>query len=555
VRTGDTAGGLRRVGTALAIVTACLLLAPALHGSAASAGPALTAAFSPGTLDIASGGTRKAELLVTNTGTTPITGLRCAFTSDDGIKATPALPPPTGASVSGLTCINPPSDIGNAAATASPAIDLAAGASTGLAVAVTRSVGAPAASSVEAVLTYVTGAAGADPPETVIASLAVGTPAAPATPPARLLVTPTLGRAQLVEYQTTDLIFTIANQSDRGQLLTSAMLTYPSTLKVTAILGDGTETAGSDGRLRFVIPRGALGPGDTDVVHATVSAPDAVQPGDALVGLQVSAIDAVDRTHSTVVSTQKLTFSVLGESAVLQALGVPSLLLVPGIIMAVILWALWTQVSPGEHFSLQPDGTGVAGSVVLWVFALVPSLALPFAYPVITGWFGHRRDYRTAYGLDDILFLWFIAAAAAALVWMFALVVRWGLRKFWIPQVGDSPRALITKAALRPWDRSLVRQSAMYNGEQRVIILRQTAVGPLVTPAVAYTYKGLSEAEETKLAEHSSRHPVRLALFVRNRKDKVRFSYASEAPLAEPTVVKANTLSERAEDALVREQP
>jgi hypothetical protein len=529
VRTGDTVDGLRRVGTALAIGMVCLLLAPAVHGAAA-AEPSLTASFSPGTLDIASGGTRKAELLVTNTGSTPVTDLSCTFTSDDGISV------PAAASL--------------------PVTSLAVSASTSLAVAVTRAVGAPAASSVEAVLSYMAGTAAGQHPETVVASLTVGTPAAPTAPAARLLVTPTLGRAQLVEYQSTDLIFTIANQSDRGETLTSVKLTYPSTLQVTATLADGAATAGSNGSLRLAVPGGPLGPGDTDVVHATVSAPDAVQPGDALVGLEVSAKDAVDQTTATVVSTQKLTFSVLGESDVLQALGVPSLLFVPGIVMAVILWALWTQVAPRKTFSLQPDGAGVEGKVVMWVFALLPSLALPFLYPFITSAvLRHRRDYRTAYGLDDILYLWLIAAVAAFVLWGLWVLLHGLASWLWIPQKDDQPRALIRKFALRPWpwNRNLLRRSALCD-EQRVMILRNTHAGPLVTPAVTYTVSGQGDAERAELDRLIPDHPKGLGHFLRKHQGTITLSYQPDAPLAGPAVVTDDKLSAFAEDRLVRER-
>ena len=189
--------------------------------------------------------------------------------------------------------------------------------------------------------------------------------------------------------------------------------------------------------------------------------------------------------------------------------------------------------------------------------ALLPSLALPFVYPYITGLFGPSRDYRKAYGLDDILYLWLIAAGLAFVVWAFGLGVRWWARRFWIPLEGDRPLRLFAKYALRPWG-NLLRDSATYtnnNNQQQVIVLRDVGDTSLVTPAIGYTDGELTAQQQTDLAALIPRHPFRLYWRIRHtHAGKVTLAYVPQVPLDGPTVVPRNTLAGFTQDKLVREQ-
>ena len=415
-------------------------------------------------------------------------------------------------------------------------------------VAVTRTTDAPATSSVEAVVKTRKG--GSALRQTGVAVLAITTPAVPAAQAGPIAVTPALGTAQLIEYQTTDVFFTLTNRSDRPQKIDHVQLSFPQQLTVQFLPSRGAAKDGKNGRLN-IGARGSLAPGDSLVIHLTLTTAGAVQPGDSVILLAVHSIDKVDGSTSTAVTSQKVSFSVLGESGVLQVLGVPSLLFVPGIVLAVVLWALWTHVYPRRPFALAPDA-GLEGKVVMWVFALLPSLALPFLYPTITSWFGPARDYRKAYGLDDILYVWIIAAIAAFIIWFLGVLIRWGCLRLCIPQENDDPRRLLAKFARRLWSRNLQRRSAMYDDTERVIIVGSSIGKELVTPAIAYTNISLPPDKLGKLQGYTSAQPLRLSCFLWRYRAKVAVAYEPQDPLAEPTLVDKAQLADFSEDVLVR---
>jgi hypothetical protein len=354
------------------------------------------------------------------------------------------------------------------------------------------------------------------------------------------------------------MFFNIANNSDRGQRLTSVVVTYPDFLKVGYLPVSGDPVMGSTGRLT-ISTAGSLGPGDGMVVHLHVDADRPLQPGDALVVLTVAATDQVDDRTTTTFASQKITFSVLGESGVLTVLGVPALLFVPGLVFVVVLWALWSYAYPRTEFSVS-GGAGVEGKVVMWVFALLPSLAFPFLYPIVSGWFGPRRDYRTAYGLDDILYVWLMAAAAAFAVWALALVTRYLTRQLhrlgrhlFVPAPGDRPRTLLVKLARRPWGRSLSRETAVYDDAQLVVILREDSDKALVTPRIAFLNLSLTPQQVASLTGNLRTQPLRLWWFFRKHRSAVTLTYQPATPLAGPTEVDTATLAARSEASLVTE--
>jgi hypothetical protein len=495
----------------------------AVQPATAAETSAVSASFQPGTLTIASGAARNTVLLLSDNKNTPVFNLHASFTADPGItvKSTAA---PTG---------------------------LAAGGSAIVDVTVTRAVYTSVSASVEAVLTYKTRSSSTTIDAASVAVLMVVTPIGSATMTGPIAVTSTLGTAQLVEYQSTDVFFTLTNQSEQPQNLDSAQLYFPQPLTVQLLSAGKAAPDVMNGTLS-ISTLGILEPGDTTIVHLRLTADRPVQPGDALIVLIVRATSRTDGSTSTAVSSQKVSLSVLGESGVLQVLGVPSLLFVPGIVLAVVLWALWTYVYPRRAFTVSPSG-GIEGKVVMWVFALLPSLALPFIYPTITGWFGPSRDYRKAYGLDDILYVWGIAAIAAFIVWALGVVSRWVSLRFFIAQEHDAERQLLLKFARRLWHRNLMCRSATYDTQEQVIILGSRVGKTLVTPAIAYTNNALTNNELTKLARHISRsQPFRLWVFLWRRKTKVVLAYQPRTPLAGPALVDPAKLDNFTQDALIR---
>lgn len=499
--------GVARLGCAIGLiwfaVAGVLLVGSNIPAQAASS-PSVSASFTPSSIELASGRSRNVVLRISDDGKTPVSGVRVTFTSDPGITVQQRAAPS----------------------------HLAVGASGTTVATVFRSVGAPAMSSVEATITYTRMTEADSLREAVVARLVVTTPAVPSASVSPIVVTTSIGSATLIQYQSTDVFFKIANSSDRRQRLTSVVATYPEFLTVGYLPVTGARVHG-DGRLR-VTGIDALGPGDATVVHLHIDASQPLQPGDALIVLTVSAQDQIDHSTTTTVASQKIAFSVLGESGVLQLLGVPALLFVPGLVFVLVLWALWSYVFPRRSFSIS-GGLGLEGKVVMWVFALLPSLAFPFLYPIVTDLFGPRRDYRKAYGLDDILYVWLMAAVAAIVVWAIWVLAGYSGNRLFVPAEGDLPRILLLKYARRPWSRTLKRDTALYDNAQLVVVLRRRGDAPLVTPQIAYQSISLSPGDILRLNGYIPDKPLRLWWFLRQHHTGVTLGYATSAPISGPT--------------------
>src|SRR5262249_55959671 len=168
-------------------------------------------------------------------------------------------------------------------------------------------------------------------------------------------------------------------------------------------------------------------------------------------------------------------------------------------------------------------------------------------------WFGPARDYRKSYGLDDILYVWIIAALVAFVIWALGVLVRWACLRFFIPQEHDAPRRLLAKFSRRLWSRSLRRRSAVYKGVEKVIIVGGSADRPLVTPAIAYKSNSLTGPELGKLRSYPPNKVLRLSWFLRRKNAKLTVAYGLQTPLNEPTIIDRASLAEYSEDVLVME--
>ena len=157
------------------------------------------------------------------------------------------------------------------------------------------------------------------------------------------------------------------------------------------------------------------------VMRFQIKADRPLQPGNSVLLLSVRATDKAGHGISTVTTDKVMKLSVLGESGLLTVLGVPGLLFVPALVFGVVLWFLLRYVYPGEHSRLKDIGTETKAGI--WVLLALPTLAFPFLYPLVTGWFGQRRDYRAVYGLDDLLYVWLMAFATAIVFWLVAIAL------------------------------------------------------------------------------------------------------------------------------------
>lgn len=498
-----TAATRRLLAIVAGAVCLAWLAAPGSYADDAS----LTAAFTPSSAEGSTGRPASAVLQLSS-GAEAISNMSVSFAQPDSLKTEYDQPAPS----------------------------LEANSSTSVVVEITRELGSSPTVSIQAIVTYTVEAKR----RTTIAGISLTVPEA-TSPAPPLKVTTSLGTATLLQYQSTDLFFYVTNVSANEQAISSLKVGYPDGLTPARV--GGTEVP-KDGVLQIgEVP--ALGPGDGMVLHIRVKADKPVQPGTALMALTAVATDAVTSEVSTAFATQSITVNVLGESSVLSVLALPSLLLVPGLVLVVVLWMLWTYVSPRTPFAIAGT-SGVEAKVVLWVFAGLPSLVFPFIYPYVTEWFGVRRDYRTAYGLDDILFLWIMAACFAVVVWLTVLLLRAVWRRWITILPGDPPVRVLNKTRFHPLQWKMTPRTAAYKGE-RVAILRETIATVTVGPIITIRAPKLS-AEQLRSLDIARRNSWKLWLFRLRHSGELTLAYKRDS---QPGLAERDQLSSFSSDHLV----
>ena len=108
---------------------------------------------------------------------------------------------------------------------------------------------------------------------------------------------------------------------------------------------------------------------------------------------------------ATAVASQQIDVGVFGESAILAALGVPTFLFLPGFLIITTIGLLWKLGKPESEKSKFP----LTGNTPdFYVVSITLSMLAFCAYPWITGLVeGVRRDLTEAYGLEDVVRVWF----------------------------------------------------------------------------------------------------------------------------------------------------
>jgi hypothetical protein len=116
---------------------------------------------------------------------------------------------------------------------------------------------------------------------------------------------------------------------------------------------------------------------------------------------------------ATAIASQEVEVGVFGESEILTALAVPTFLFLPGFLIITtigLLWKLGKPESEKDKFPLKgnaPDFYLVSISLSILIF---------IAYPWITGLRGVSRDLTEAYGLEDVVRVWFACVGVGLLV-------------------------------------------------------------------------------------------------------------------------------------------
>ncbi len=470
------------------------------------AGP--TVAFGPNTVAVASGRCRVVALTISNP-------------DEQAATATIVLYPDPGLTVS----------------QSSTTLTVPGRGSVAWPIGLTRTAAAAGAASIAAIITLTSSTRATTETATLPVTLEPAqTVAAP------ISVNQVVGTASLIEYQTVDSFFTLTNTTGNAQTLTDVVATFPTFVCVEFQPDQPGESAAqstcekgtgaSDGRLTILTGPRRVAPGDSLVLHLRLTAPHGVQPGNGLVVVSGRAQDVVDGAMSTLVTSQNLTFSVLGQSDILGVLGVPSLILVPGLVVLVVLFFLFGYVWPGRKTGT-PETLPDLSKTGLWVLALLPSLAFPFLYPTMTRLLtGRARDYRQIYGLSDILIVWALAVLFAIFVWIVVVLARGGLQRYVLIQPDDGPPLVLAKLRRRLRRNRYWLTAALYQEKNVYLVTRRRDNKYLVIPGISWspTDNQDSDSLATALNKPTPRN-------IKKQLDKKKIQVRFVSVLDHPTVV------------------
>ncbi len=307
-----------------------------------------------------------------------------------------------------------------------------------------------------------------------------------AAPPA--VTTPTLadidikGSLDSLSHERPGRLFVIVtNKYSEGLHLTDAQIYGP---KFISIEGPGAK--------EFQSPAlSELSYGGTRVLAYDVRAPDQVVPGKYPVVVVVS-MAALDGVTASIAKTQDIELAVLGESDLLNKIGAPSLLFLPGVLFLLswqLLWSFGKGPQQRQTYSMTPTGG------TFWVVAVAISLIFAFVYPRIVLLIAkEHRDYLAGYGLKDFLYVFSLTIVSACAIYVFWLFLQWlaGRYHVWLlwrttPSADDQPLTILRKLG-RLRRGTVLRQAhaADGNADQRVLILepwREPAYLWVVPPA------------------------------------------------------------------------
>ncbi len=158
-----------------------------------------------------------------------------------------------------------------------------------------------------------------------------------------------------------------------------------------------------------------LGPYEQVVVPMLVCPREQIVPGKYSL-LATASITAAGAPLTVLSASRQVEVGVLGESELLNLLGVPSLLLLPGFLL-LITWRILGSLRgapAAAGFELKPKEAD------FWAVAIALSLGFAFLYPWITERVlpEGRRDYLVAYGLRDLVYVY----SAAIVLGIFSYV-------------------------------------------------------------------------------------------------------------------------------------
>jgi hypothetical protein len=210
-------------------------------------------------------------------------------------------------------------------------------------------------------------------------------------------------------------------------------------------------------------PITALAPSPTYIDLTVGQHATTIPPGGSVgVPLQVTAKAAIPGTYALMVgfdvrflnpqgawelmtAQSKVTIGIPGITDALQFLGIPSLLLLPGVLMILTFLTVWPWLTRLPEVDWKKPA--------LLLLAVIFSFVAASVYPKVTQyWGGLARDYLRGYELRDVVYVWAGSMAVGFIFVVLTAIGYWicmGLYRYFVstnePQTTDQPLDILKK--------------------------------------------------------------------------------------------------------------
>lgn len=296
-----------------------------------------------------------------------------------------------------------------------------------------------------------------------------------------------------------------------------------------------------------------LSPGRVAVVPVEVRADDDVRPGRHQLVLSLP-VSTPDSSTTDLVAARTVEVGVAGESAVLIALGIPALILVPGFLVFATMSLLYRFRWLRKPWDGEAAPVEVA-SPEFWVAAVTASIVLLAAARLVS------IDLLDTYSLEDVVWLWLFSVVLGAVVYAVWIGVRNRRRAKSTPSDGDAPVEVLEKLHRQGLDLVRERVELLAGEVPKVLYVLQPAdeerqatwLGPPIELVWRQDDAELAKQIEADL-DHT-RNAGSLAATLRRGEQEgkleVRFDGAAR-PYDRPRAAKADTIgASRGTDAIV----
>ncbi|MGD0104734.1 MAG: hypothetical protein ABSC06_11925 [Rhodopila sp.] len=156
-------------------------------------------------------------------------------------------------------------------------------------------------------------------------------------------------------------------------------------------------------------PDGTISPGGTLAIPLLLVAKSALPGSYPLVIGFDATLDGLSLGAQPLFAQGKLSLEVRGVSDALQLVGIPSLLLAPGVLAILTGIAAWGLFAGQKAVDLKQVP-------ILLVIAVVLSFGAALLYPILTErYLGVRRDYLLGYDMRDVVYVWVGSMAVGGL--------------------------------------------------------------------------------------------------------------------------------------------